>query len=63
MSMIELPSGGCATESEAISAMAREAKRRGISCGHLVAITTELERTEIIRDYCAEKRRKRKNDG
>ena len=38
--------------------LAAEAKRRGISYGHLVAETTEWERAEIIRDYCAEKRRK-----
>lgn len=60
MSVVELPGGGCATESEALSALAREAKRRGVSYGNLVASTTERERTEIIRDYCAEKRRKRK---
>ena len=60
MSMVKLPGGGCATESEALSALAREAKRRGVSYGHLVASTTERERAEIIRDYCAEKRRKRK---
>ena len=60
MSVVELPGGGCATESEALSALAREAKRRGVSYGHLVASTTERERAEIIRDYCAEKRRKRK---
>lgn len=60
MSMVELPGGGCATESEALSALAREAKRRGVSYGHLAASTTERERAEIIRDYCAEKRRKRK---
>ena len=60
MSMVELPGGGCATESEALSALAREAKRRGVSYAHLVASTTERERAEIIRDYCAEKRRKRK---
>ena len=58
MSMVELPGGGCATESEALSALARESKRRGVSYGHLVANTTERERAEIIRDYCAEKRRK-----
>lgn len=60
MSMVELPGGGCATESEALSALAREAKRRGTSYGHLVANTTERERAEIIWDYCVEKRKKRK---
>lgn len=58
MSMIVLPDGGCATESEAISALALEAKRRGTSYGLLAANTTERERAEIIRDYCAEMRRK-----
>lgn len=57
MSMVGLPGGGCATESEALTALAVEAKRRGVSYGHLVADTTERERTEIIRDYCAKKRR------
>ena len=57
MSMVELPGGGCATESEALTALAAEAKRRGVSYGHLVADTTERERAEIIRDYCAEKRK------
>lgn len=57
MSMVELPGGGCATESEALTALAAEAKRRGVSYGHLVADTTEWERAEIIRDYCAKKRR------
>ena len=56
-SMVELPGGGCATESEALTALAAEAKRRGVSYGHLVADTTERERAEIIRDYCAKKRR------
>lgn len=63
MGMVELPGGGCATESEALSALARESKRRGVSYGHLVASTTERERTEIIRDYCAEKRRKGRRSG
>lgn len=62
-SMIELPGGGCATESEALSALVREAKRRNTSYGLLVANTTERERKEIIRDYCAEKRRKARRSG
>ena len=40
-----------------LEALAAEAKRRGVSYGHLVADTTERERAEIIRDYCAKKRR------
>ena len=63
MGRVELPGGVYATESEALTALAAEAKRRGISYGHLVANTTERERTEIIRDYCAEKRRKGRKKG
>ena len=58
--MIELPGGGYATEREALTALAAEAKRRGTSYGALVASTTERERAEIIRDYCASKRRNRR---
>lgn len=54
---VELPGGGYATEEEAISALAKEAKRRGISYGNLVANITGRERGKIIRDYCAEKRK------
>lgn len=57
MGRVELPGGVCATESEALTALAAEARRRGVSYGHLVAETTEWERAEIIRDYCAKKRR------
>ena len=57
MGRVELPGGVCATESEALTALAAEAKRRGVRYGHLVADTTERERAEIIRDYCAKKRR------
>lgn len=49
---------GC-TEAEALSAMVREAKQRGISYGQLVANTTERERAEIIRAYCVEKWKRR----
>lgn len=56
--MIELPGCGYATEREALTTLAAEAKRRGTSYGALVASTTERERAEIIRDYCAEKWRK-----
>ena len=58
MSMVELPGGGCVTDSETLNALVAEARRRGISYGHLVASTTERERAEIIRDYCAGRRRK-----
>ena len=60
MSMVELPGGGCATESEALTALAAEAKKRGISYGNLIAITSGWEQAEIIRDYCASKRRNRR---
>lgn len=63
MSMVELPGGGCATDSEALNALVAEARRRGISYGNLVASTTEWERAEIIRDYCALKRRKARRSG
>lgn len=62
-SVIELPGGGCATESEALNALVREAKRRNTSYGLLVANTTEWERKEIIRDYCVEKRKKGRRSG
>ena len=42
-SMIELESGGYATESEALTALAMEANRRQISYGHLVANTSGWE--------------------
>ena len=61
--MVELPGGGCATDSEALSALAREARRRKVSYGMLVANTTEAERYAIIRDYCVEKRRKGRRAG
>lgn len=62
-SMTELPGGGYAAESEALSALAQEAKRRKTSYGMLVASTTERERAEIIRDYCMEKRKNRRRSG
>lgn len=55
---VYLPGGGCATESEALCALAREARRRKTSYGLLVAGTTERERAEIIKGYCAETRRR-----
>ncbi|MDE6901137.1 MAG: hypothetical protein K2P22_00140 [Lachnospiraceae bacterium] len=63
MSMVELPGGGYATDSEALNALAAEARRQGVRYGHLVASTTEWERAEIIRDYCVLKRRKARRSG
>lgn len=58
--MTELRNGVYATPTEELSALALEARRRGISYGHLVANTTPYERQEIIRDYCEEKARNRR---
>ena len=57
-SMIELGNGRYATENEALTALAIEANRRGISYGHLVADTSGFKREEIVRAYCAQERRK-----
>ena len=62
-SLIELESGGYATEYEALSALALEARKRGVSYGYLAANTSGYEREEIIRDYCAEKRKKSRKHG
>ena len=61
--MIELKGGGYATEYEALSALAAEARKRDISYGYLVANTNGCEREEIIRAYCAEKRKKVRKRG
>lgn len=58
--MTELRNGIYATPTEELSALALEARRRGISYGHLVANTTPYEQQEIIRDYCEEKARNRR---
>lgn len=63
MTRVELPGGVCAADSEALDALAAEARRRKISYGELVAATTAWERDQIIRDYCAVKRRRRKRNG
>lgn len=60
MSMVELNGGGYATEDEALTALTMEARRRGVSYGHLVAATTLREREEIVRVFCAERRRTRR---
>ena len=52
---------GC-TEAEALSAMVREANRRKISYGQLVANTTEGDRLTIIRAYYRSKRKKERRD-
>lgn len=61
--MTELRNGVYATPAEELSALALEARRRGISYGHLVANTTTYEQQEIIRDYCEEKTRNRRRKG
>ena len=58
--MTELRNGVYATPTEELSALALEARRRGISYGHLVGNTTPYEQQEIIRDYCEEKARNRR---
>ena len=58
--MTELRNGVYATPTEELSALSLEARRRGISYGHLVANTTPYEQQEIIRDYCEEKARNRR---
>ena len=58
--MTELRNGVYATPTEELSALALEARRRGISYGHLVANTTPYEQQEIIRNYCEEKARNRR---
>ena len=60
MGRVELPGGVCATDSEALTALAAAAKKRGISYGNLIASTSGWEQDEIIRDYCASKRRNRR---
>lgn len=60
---IVLPSGRCATESEALSALAMEARRRRTSYGMLVAGTTIQERREIVRNNCVDKRKKGRRSG
>ena len=58
--MTELRNGVYATPTEELSALALEARRRGISYGRLIANTTSHEQQEIIRDYCEEKARNRR---
>ena len=58
--MTEIQSGIYATPTDELTALALEARRRGISYGHLVANTTPYEQQEIIRDYCEEKARNRR---
>lgn len=53
----------CRDTGEALTAMALEARRRGITYGQLAANTTPYEQQEIIRDYCKEKARNRRRQG
>jgi hypothetical protein len=60
MGNVALPGGGYATDEEGLSALVWEAKRRKITYGQLVANTTKQERAEIVGEYCAQKRRKKR---
>ena len=57
--MTELRNGVYATPNEELTALAAEARSRGISYGQLVGNTTLWERQEIIQDYCEKKARNR----
>ena len=59
--MTELRNGTCATPNEELTALALEARRRGVSYGQLVGNTTLWEQQESIRDYCEEKAKNRAN--
>lgn len=48
---------------EELSALALEARRCGISYGHLATNTTPYEQQEIIQDYCEEKAKNRRRKG
>ena len=61
--MTDRRTGVSPTPADELSALALEARRRGISYGHLVANTTPYEQQEIIRDYCEEKARNRRRKG
>lgn len=58
VSMVELPSGERVTDSEALTALAVEAKKRGVNYGQLIATTDQLEREQIVKDYYWLQRRK-----
>ena len=58
--MTDLRGGGWATPSEELTALALEARRQGVSYGRLVANTDRWDLKEIIRAYCAEKKRRGK---
>jgi len=60
--MTDLRDGGWATPSEEPTALALEARRRGLSYGQLAANTDRWDLCEIIRDYCAEKKRRRRGE-
>lgn len=56
--MTDLRGGGWATASEELTALLLEARRQGLSYGQLVANTNHWDLREVIRAYCAEKKRK-----
>ena len=59
--MTELRNGTCATPNEELTALALEARRRGVSYGQLVGNTALWEQQEIIRDYCEANAKTRAN--
>lgn len=59
--MTDLRGGGWATPSEELTALALEARWQGVSYGRLVANTDRWDLKEIIRAYCAEKKRRGKH--
>ena len=52
--MTEIQNGIYATPTDELTALAQEARKRKISYGQLVSITTGYEQQQIIRQYCIE---------
>ena len=56
--MTEIQSGIYATPTDELTALAMEARKRKISYGQLVNITTGYEQQQIVRQYCIERGKK-----
>ena len=56
--MTEIQSGIYATPTDELTALALEARKRKISYGQLVNITTGYEQQQIVRQYCIERGKK-----